>query len=191
MADYKAGAGERQAASMGIGEQHGAVAQAPFFIVDAECIGPEGLKWKDGYHNVVVTDGLRYLVNAVFGSKVDMTNAICVPHSIATNGTSSDHGWAAVSASRVYGANTQFRALSGFSSNGANLSQSASQSYTWNGNNTINGAIVGFYGSSTMNTSVSGAGFIEYSEGIFAGGSRTVASNDTLNITVTVSFATV
>lgn len=193
MSDYKAGAAEKLAASMTVGEkpQSAAQAEAPFFVVDAECVGPEGTRWKDGYKNVVVDEGRRHIVNELFGSKADMRYVIVVPHSITTNGTASTHAWNDVSASRVYAANTQFKSLVGFTSNATALSQSASNFYTWNANATINGAIVGFYSASTMNTSVSSTGFIEYSEGIFVGGSRTVQSNDTLNITVTVSYGTV
>lgn len=186
MADYKAQTLEQSAAAITLPARGEHAAGAPFFMVDAECVGPEGVRWRDGYHNVVVNQGKQHIINRLFGSKTANTAGVFLHLHSAT--TASNHAWSDISASRVvsYGDNVP---LLTFASSYTDNSASASCSYGFTaGTQTVSGGAVVFYTTNTMSTNAATADMLEYSEGHFAA-SRQIVSGDTLNVTVTVSYA--
>jgi hypothetical protein len=178
------------------GDNSAHVIPAPSFHGAFECVRPDGrggtsVVWRDDWHNVVVDIGKQMILNRLFGSRTANTGGCFLALHSAT--TASNHGWDSISASQVhsYGNNAP---LITFVSNAAANSTSASATYGFTASTqTVSGAAVLFYSTNTMSTTVAGgtgnANAYMYSEGPFNGGSRQVQNGDTLNVSLTVSYA--
>jgi hypothetical protein len=151
----------------------------PRFTYAIECIGPDGeVKWSETISNLVTTAGKNDLIDKYFkGSAYTAawylglkgTGTAAVGDTLASHA-----GWAEVS---PYSGN---RPAISFGTTSAGSNTATAVAYTINASATVAGAFV-----SSVNTGTSG---ILYSAGDFAA-SRTVASGDTLNVTLTVSIS--
>lgn len=160
---------------MSLGETFG----APYFVMEAVCIGPDGVeKWREIAHNTVVTAGKTDIIDKYFkGSaytaawKLGLKGA----GSIVVGDTLSSHaGWSEVT---PYSGNRPSITF-GTTSGGSNTATAVSYSIT--GTSTVAGAFV--------TDQASGTAGVLYSATDFAA-SRSVASGDTLNVTLTVTAA--
>jgi hypothetical protein len=177
------------------------IVKGPVFFLDAECIRPDEngepkVVWRDSFQhadgtpgNVVVNEGAAMILNRIFGSSaVAQTIGAFINLHSAT--TASDQAWSNISASQVksYG-NSVPRATFTTGANIRSTSQSVTYGFTAS-TQTVSGAAIHFYTASTQSTNAATGDIIQYSVGQF-GTARTVQNADTLNVTVTVSFATV
>jgi len=190
MSNEKARPGEQAAVGVAGGEAEPAWVPAPRFFADFECMrpGPAGpfMAWAEPYKNVVVDQGKANILNRMLGCTGAYTAFAFLGLHSAT--TASNHVWSNISASQVvsYGANVP---LITFASTYTVASASATASYGFTaGTQTVSGAVVLFHTTNTMSTNAATANILEYSEGQFAA-SRQVQLNDTLNVTLTVSYA--
>jgi hypothetical protein len=151
--------------------------RAPAFTYAVECIGPDGkLKWREEFKNLVTTAGKNDIIDKYFkGSAYTAAWYLGLKGtgSAAVGDTLASHaGWSEVT---PYSGNRPAITF-GTTSGGSNTATSVS--YTINATATVAGAFV-----SSVNTGTAGT---LYSAGDFAA-SRSVASGDTLNVTLTVS----
>jgi hypothetical protein len=184
-------AAEAQGAGMGVGGG-GGEAVSPFFAVDAECIGPDGVRWRDGFrHNVVVNVGAQWLLNHGFGNATASTlGPFLWPHS-ATVG--SGNAWSDISASRIlsFGNNVPYASFATNAAGAGTRSISTSQSMTFNASTqTVSGLAYLWYTTNTLSTNGATADMNLYAYGTFSNGSRACQNNDTLNFTITLSLGT-
>lgn len=152
---------------------------SPRFRYEVVCLGPDGLeKWREDFTNLVTTVGKTDIVDKYFkGSAYTAAWYLGLKGtgSAAAGDTLASHaGWAEVN---PYTGNRPAITF-GTTSGGSNTATAVS--YTITSGATVAGAFV-----SSVNTGTSGT---LYSAGDFAS-SRTVASGDTLNATLTVSVA--
>jgi hypothetical protein len=186
----KGGAAEHAGAGIG-GGNDGVVYLSPLqHMAAAECYGPSGLKWRAGYdENAVMTAGLAYVINHVFGSLAQSTVGAHLFLHYATVG--SGNAWSNISNSQVSGYGNNVPNVT-FASNGANMSQSASASYTFShaGTQTVSGCGLHMYTTNTLSTNAATGNILMYAYGTFSNGSRAVQSNDTLNVTLTLTYIT-
>lgn len=156
---------------------HRETVSALHFRYDCECYDAEGnLKWRDGFDNLVTTVGKNDLIDKYFkGSAYTAAWYLGLKGTgtAAAGDTASSHaGWSEVS---PYSGN---RPAIAFGTTSAGSNTATANSFTVNASATVAGAFI--------QSVASGTSGILYSAGDFAA-SRTVASGDTLNVTVTVS----
>jgi hypothetical protein len=166
----------------------GASIDAPFYTAEFECIGPDGMpKWKTKWKNLVTTAGKTDLLNKYFGCTGAYTAAwyMGLASSNVGGGSApnvsdvlSNHSWTEATA---YG--TQRPALVWASTYAGVTTASTSCAYAFTGAQSVGGAFI----CNVSATSSNGAGIL-YSDNTFAA-TRAVSNGDTLNVTVTVSFA--
>lgn len=151
-----------------------------------ECFDATGkLKWAEEFDNLVVTAGLNDSLDKHFkGSSYTAAWYVGLTAgspSFAAGDTMSSHaGW---TESAIYSESVR-QTLSLGSVSGGSVDNSASKaSYSINGSGTVGGAFV-----VTDNTKSGSTGTL-YGGGAFSGGNRTVASGDTLNVTITLTAA--
>jgi hypothetical protein len=137
-------------------------------------------------HNVVVDQGKGHLLNGRFGGLTKSSAGIFLQLHSAT--TASNHVWSNISGSQVASYGNNLPLITFATTYTAGLA-TATCSYGFTaGTQTVSGACVQFYTTNTMSTSAATADILHYSEGQFAA-SRQVQANDTLNVSVSVSFA--
>jgi hypothetical protein len=147
-----------------------------------ECFDAEGnLKWSDQIKNLVVTVGKNDLLDKYFtGSSYTAAWYLGLINSggtYAAGDTMSSHaGW---TENTDYAAAT--RPAPTWNSASAGSKSTTATSFAINATGTIGGAFL-----TTSNTKGGTTGIL-YSAGNFTGGSRSVASGDTLNVTYTAS----
>lgn len=151
---------------------------SPKFRYDVVCVGPDGQeKWRDGFDNLVTTVGKNDLLDKYFkGAAYTAAWFLGLKGAgtaVAGDTAASHAGWPEVN---PYTGNRPTIAF-GTSSAGANAATAVA--YTITGTATVAGAFV-----QSANTGTTG---ILYSAGDFAS-ARSVASGDTLNVTLSVSF---
>jgi hypothetical protein len=187
--DYKAQAIDRVVAAAAGGTEGQATVYAPRFSGDFECMGPDGLRWKDRFENVVVNVGKAQIVNRLFGSgTASSVGAFLWLHSATT---ASNHAWPDISASRLtaFGNDVPRATIAtGTAASASGTCSYAFYSSVTTANQTCSGAAVIFYTAATMSTNAATGDMLEYSEGHFAA-SRLIQPQDTLNVTLTVSYA--
>jgi len=161
---------------------------APKFMAELECVGPEGAKWRTKWKNTVVTQGKSDLINKYFGfaSGAGYTAAwyLGLFNSAMTANTALTHALSLITSAEIgsYGANRPAITF-GSALNSASQSVSQSASYVFNASTqSVGGAFI------CNVQATAGTNGILYSEGNF-GATRVVQNADTLNVTVTVSFA--
>ena len=149
-----------------------------------ECFDADGdLRWVDYIDNLVPNVGLdelldKFLKGAAYTAQffVGLTGA--TPTIAAGNNMASHAGW---TDDTTY-SNATRPALTLGAVSGQSVSNSASVAvFNINGAGTIGGAFV------TTNNTKGGTTGILFGVGAFAGGNRTVANLDTLNVTVTIT----
>lgn len=148
---------------------------------DAECVGPEGLKWRETWHNKITNSGLSQTISSalspVAGSLVTFwyvglkgTGTAAATDTLASHG-----GW-----SEIYPYSRTSRP--GFTPAGTGIGQidnsAAGAVFSINGTSTVFGAFLCSEFTQSLSTSTL------FSAGDFAS-SRGVASGDTLTITAT------
>ncbi len=153
--------------------------EAPHFIIDCICRDSTGrIRWEDGFHNTVVTQGKNDLLTNYFkGSAYTAAFYLGLKGagSVVAGDTAASHaGWAEAN---PYTGNRPAITF-GTSSAGSNTATAIVYTVTAAGPVTVAGAFV-----QTVNTGTTG---VLYSAGDFAN-SRTVFLNDTLTVTLTVS----
>lgn len=171
----------------GFGSQAGVVARpayeetagVPKFHYDVVCIGPDGVeKWRDEFTNLVTTAGKTDIVDKYFkGSAYTAAWYLGLKGTgtAAAGDTLASHaGWSEVN---PYSGNRPAITF-GTTSGGSNTATAVT--YTINASATVAGAFI-----ASANTGTSGT---LYSAGDFAA-SRSVASGDSLQVSVTVSVA--
>jgi hypothetical protein len=153
---------------------------------DVECYDSNGnLKWSDRVYNLVTTAGFNDILTQYFkGSSytaawyVGLVDGGSTPTYSAADTSSSHAGW---TESTAYSESVRQTLTLGSASSGS-ISNTASKAvFSINGTATIAGCFV-----ITDNTKSGTTGTL-YGEGNFSGGNKSVASGDTLNVTVTLT----
>jgi hypothetical protein len=177
---------EKVAAGMAMGRAaEPEIMGAPYWMAQVECVGPEGVKWRDGWHNAVQVQGKIDLMNRYFGATGGAYNTwyVALHNANATFSTvASMSQW---TASEVGGYSAS-RASFSMASNIATQSSTWGLSYAFTTSTyTVSGLAVC---NSAANATAGVAGIV-YSMGTFNAGARQVMSADTLNVTLTLSMA--
>lgn len=161
----------------------------------AECYGADGqLKWRDEFHNTVVTVGKNQMLDAALGGS---SYSVTGPYmglisstsysSISAGDTMASHaGWleAGNANAPTYSGTRKTAAWS--SASGGSKSLSAALSFAITGTGTIKGAFM-VYGSAATNA-IDGTVGTLFSAGLFTGGDRAVINGDTVNVSYSVSL---
>jgi hypothetical protein len=167
---------------------------APKFRYDFECRDKDGnLKWTDSFENLVTTQGKNDLLDKYFAgsaytaawylgliSSVSYTTGPAVGDTAANMNTS--NAWReAQGATNLpdYVAGTRPAISFGTAASGGSKTAAAAVSFTFSSGGTVKGAFIG-----STNTKGATTGIL-YSAGTFT--DKVVATNDVLNVTVTVS----
>lgn len=151
----------------------------PRFRYLVECFAPDGtLKWAETIDNLVTTVGKNDLIDKYFKGSAYTAAWYCGlkgTGTAAVGDTASSHaGWAEVT---PYAGN---RPAITFGTTSAGSNTATAVAFTINATATVAGAFI-----QSVNTGTTG---ILYSAGDFAA-SRSVASGDTLNVTLTVTIS--
>lgn len=150
-----------------------------------ECFDSQGnLKWSETIKNLVVTVGKNYMLDQTFtGSSytaawyMGLVDGATSPTYAAGNTMSSHSGWTEFT---DYSASTRPAPSWGSASSGSKATTATA--YSISGTGTVAGAFM------TTDSTKSGTTGTLFSAGNFSGGSRAVASGDTLNVTYTASL---
>lgn len=187
MSNEKVVVSDKYEAGMVVAAGDNQAVATPFFKMDAECYGSEGLKWKEHMsHNVVVDQGKGLIINNVFGSVTASTaGAVLFLHAATA---ASNNVWSNISASQVVSYGASMPAIT-FASTHTNGLATAGATYIFNASTqTVSGAGVLFYTSASAGTNAATVDLKMYAYGTFAA-SRQVQNADTLNVTVSISYA--
>ena len=187
MGNEKIKVGDVVAAGIHGGGNNAYTMEAPWFSLKGEIIRPNGEREPvEMDHNVVVNQGKGLALNNIFGSITASTAGCALFLHSAT--TASDRVWSHISASQVHSYGNSMPAITFASTYDAGLA-TASASYAFNASTqTVSGAGVLFYTSASVGTNANESQLKLYAYGHFAA-SRQVQSNDTLNVTLSVSLA--
>jgi hypothetical protein len=150
-----------------------------------ECFDAEGnLKWSEGFKNLVVTVGKNFMLDETFSGTnysaawyLGLVDGASSPTYNAADTMASHAGWSEFTS---YSEST--RPSPTWSSASAGSKATTATSFSINGSGTVAGAFM------TTNNTKSGTTGTLFSAGNFSGGSRTVASGDTLNVTWTATL---
>lgn len=162
-----------------IGEQLSATG-----VYTATCYDAEGnIKWTDTFKNLVVTVGKNDLLDKYFAGSaytaawyIGLVDGATTPTYNAADTMSSHAGW---TESTAYSNST--RVAPSWSSASAGSKSTSATGFNINATATIAGCFM------TTGSAKSGTTGILYSAGDFTGGSKSVSSGDTLNVTYTAS----
>ena len=150
-----------------------------------ECIGADGqLKWSEEIKNLVVTVGKNFMLDTTFSGSsygaawfLGLVNGGTSPTYNAADTMLSHTGWTEFTS---YSNSTRPAPSWGSASSGSKATTATA--FNINGSGTVAGAFM------TTDDTISGTTGTLYSAGNFSGGSRTVASGDTLNVTYTATL---
>lgn len=150
-----------------------------------ECIDAEGnVKWSEEFKNLVTTVGKNFMLDTTFsGSSYDaawylgLVDGTSSPTYNVANTMASHSGWTEFTS---YSEST--RPAPSWGSAAAGSKATTATSFSINGTGTVAGAFM------TTDNVKSGTDGTLFSAGNFSGGSRTVASGDTLNVTYTATL---
>lgn len=181
------------------------VMEAPYFVYEFECVGPDGVvKWRDTIKNLVTTEGKKDILDQYFGTgaagtapaaiylgliSADSYTAVAVGDT--AGGINGANGWKEANSSTfnpVYTGSRKamiaaFSAASGTTTVTKSASAQAFAIVTTGG--TVKGAFIIAGGSATTGNTTGKL----YSAGTFTGGDKIVAALDTLNVTASVLLA--
>jgi hypothetical protein len=155
----------------------------PAFKADFQCIGADGqVRWEAPWQNAVVNQAKVDLINNYLGRTNVAHNSWYVGlHSLAA--TNVTHSLSHITGSEIggYSANrASFTVSNTYTTNSATFS--VSYGFTGAGPYTVSGAFIGDV------AATGGTNGLLYSEGNF-GASRQILNLDTLNVTITLSYA--
>ena len=150
-----------------------------------ECFDANGeLKWAEEFKNLVVTVGKNYMLDQFFAGSnysavwyLGLVNGASSPTYNAADTMLSHAGWSEFTS---YSEST--RPAPSWSAATSGSKATTATAFNINGAGTVAGAFM------TTDNTKSGTGGTLYSAGNFSGGSRTVASGDTLNVTWTATL---
>lgn len=150
-----------------------------------ECVGADGqVKWSDTFKNLVTTVGKNFMLDTTFSGSsytaawyLGLVDGATSPTYNAADTMGSHSGWSEFTS---YSESTRPAPSWGSASSGSKATTATS--YSINGSGTVAGAFM------TTDSTKSGTTGTLYSAGNFTGGSRTVASGDTLNVTYTATL---
>ena len=151
---------------------------------NVECVGADGqVKWTDTIKNLVVTVGKNDLLDKYFAGTsytaawyMGLVDGASTPTYAATDTLASHAGW-----TENTGYTGTNRITVGWNAASAGSKASTTTAFSINASGTIAGALLTVTQAKATTTGVL------YSAGNFTGGSRTVASGDTLNVVYTAS----
>jgi hypothetical protein len=159
---------------------------------EVKCLDAEGnLKWEDSIKNLVVTVGKNDLLDKYFSGSAYtagwymglVDNASFSAYS-AGDTLASHAGWLEFLDYTILGSSTN-RATPSWGSASAGSKATTATTFTISGSGTVLGAIM--CTTQARSTASNGGAGILYSAGSFTGGSRAVASGDSLLVTYTAS----
>ena len=150
-----------------------------------ECFGADGqLKWSEHIKNLVVTVGKNYMLDETFAGSsytaawyLGLVDGASSPTYNAADTMSSHAGWSEFTS---YSESTRPAPSWSVASSGSKATTATA--FNISGSGTVAGAFL------TTGSAKSGTTGTLYSAGNFTGGSRTVASGDTLNVTYTATL---
>lgn len=150
-----------------------------------ECFDASGnLKWSEHIKNLVVTAGKNNMLDTYFSGSsynaawyLGLVDGASSPTYNAADVMSSHAGWSEFTS---YSESTRPAPSWGSASSGSKATTATS--FSISGSGTVAGAFM------TTNNTKSGTTGTLYSAGNFTGGSRTVSSGDTLNVTYTATL---
>jgi hypothetical protein len=167
--------------SQNIGQDEGVQIKG---FYNVECVGVDGVvKWTDTIKNLVVTVGKNDLLDKYFAGTtytaawyMGLVDGATTPTYNAADTLASHTGW--TENTGYAGSN---RITVGWNAAASGSKSSTTTAFSINASGTIAGALLTATQAKATTTGVL------YSAGNFTGGSRTVASSDTLNVTYTAS----
>ena len=150
-----------------------------------ECVGADGqVKWSETIKNLVVTVGKNFMLDETFAGSgynaawyLGLVDGSSSPTYNAADIMSSHAGWSEFTS---YSEATRPQPAWSAASSGSKATTATA--FSINGTGTVAGAFM------TTNDTKSGTSGTLYSAGNFTGGSRSVASGDTLNVTYTATL---
>ena len=150
-----------------------------------ECFDAAGnLKWSEQIKNLVVTEGKNFMLDTTFAGTtysaawyLGLVDGASSPTYNAANTMASHAGWSEFT---TYSESTRPAPTWNAASGGSKATNATS--FSINGSGTVAGAFM------TTDSTKSGTTGTLFSAGNFSGGSRTVASGDTLNVTYTATL---
>lgn len=151
-----------------------------------ECFGSDGkLKWEDRFHNLVVDEGLddsldKHLKGSGYTAAFFVGLTDDSPTPAAGDDMTTHAGWVEAEG---YSEGTREALVLGSVASQSVDNVASKASFSIDTGDTIGGAFV------CTNGTKGGTSGILYGIGAFTGGDRTVANNDTLNVTVTLTAA--
>lgn len=157
-------------------------ARAPRIRYEFECYDKDGnLKWKDGFTNLVTTQGKDYILATGAASAIakflGLVDGAAAPTFAAADTLASHAGW---TENTAY-SNAARPTIGWAAPSAGSMSTSAAVAFNINATATIAGAF------SADNSTKGGTAGNLYSEGAFSGGNKSVASGDTVNVSLTLS----
>jgi len=150
-----------------------------------ECVGADGqVKWSETIKNLVVTVGKNAMLDEFFAGSaytaawyLGLVDGATSPTYNAADTMGSHAGW-----SEFTSYSEATRPAPTWSAASSGSKATTATSFSINGSGTVAGAFM------TTDSAKSGTTGTLYSAGNFTGGSRTVASGDTLNVTYTATL---
>ena len=184
MFSEKAKATEQQAASL-VARPDAVESVAATGMYTVECVGADGqVKWSETIKNLVVTVGKNAMLDEFFAGSsytaawyLGLVDGATSPTYNAADTMGSHAGWSEFTS---YSESTRPAPTWSAASSGSKATTATS--FSISGSGTVAGAFM------TTNSTKSGTTGTLYSAGNFTGGSRTVASGDTLNVTYTATL---
>ena len=154
-------------------------------VYTVECVDSEGnVKWSESIKNLVVTAGKNFMLTQTFTGSgytaawfLGLVNGATSPTYNAADTMSSHAGW-----TEFTGYSNATRPAPTFNAAASGAISTTATSFNINASGTVAGAFL------TTNNTVGGTTGTLFSAGNFTGGSRTVASGDTLNVTYTLTL---
>lgn len=170
-------------------ERGGGAADAliPCGEYEVVCVGPDGReKWRDRIKNLVTTVGKNKLLDSILGNSA--AGAIVMGLKGTGSAAAADTQASHAAWSEVGGANAPTysgtRKTPAFSAASAgSKSTSAAVSFAMTGAGTVAGCFINIGGAATLDDTTGTL----FSAGDFTGGSKSVGSGDTLNVTYSLS----
>ncbi len=150
-----------------------------------ECLDAQGnVKWSETIKNLVTTVGKNFMLDTTFSGTsynsawyLGLVDGATSPTYNVANTMASHSGW-----SEFTGYSNSTRPAPTWNAAAAGSKATTATSFNINASGTVAGAFM------TTNDTISGTTGTLYSAGNFTGGSRTVASGDTLNVTYTATL---